>query len=320
MPTPRQRFSAALLPKFSQEPDEEALLRNYLETGSTEFVPQAPTDSWTPEEFQIASMTGDPMGVRQVFDQINQQNDEQEFIKTISEIDWTQPRVANQVSQLIGQNPRAATPENLNWMKFFGQLGGGEDDAQFLDKAAGYGSEALKTAQDVYDRTGDRRAALAAVADLRAQTEMKAPTASEGARLGTYSNDFETARKSAEAFVDEDGQDQDAKDKAEAYKRQFGKEPKTSEEWQTAYWLRRQATIGEDYAKLKSYAEALKKSNKEVDPAVLEILAEEETKNPLLRKTVEEPMGDYVVETPEGVVPVEAPKRKIVIGKPVKKE
>lgn len=310
MPTPRQRFNAALLPKLQQESDEEALLRNYLETGSTEFVPTQ--QDFGPEEWQIASLSGDPMGVRAVYDQLNQSADEQEFIQQLGEIDWSEPRVADQVSRLIGANPRAATPKALDWMKFFGSLGQRNDDSQFLDKIAAYGTDPLEAARTAYDTTGDRLAAIAAAADARAKAEVKAPTASEGARLGTFASDFEQSRKDAEAFVEDD---EDAQAKSEAFKRQFGKEPKTSEEWQTAYWLRRQATIGEDYAKLKSYAEALKKANKEVDPVVLDLLAEEESKNPLLRKGPA--VKDEVVEPQKAE---DKPARKIVIGKPVKKE
>jgi hypothetical protein len=101
-----------------QGSDEEILLRNFLETGETNFAPQVQRPGeWTPEQWQIAAMSGDPMGVREIYNKTAQEGSEQDFIKQLGTIDWTAPDAADRAIKMATQNPSGMTTRAMSIME-----------------------------------------------------------------------------------------------------------------------------------------------------------------------------------------------------------
>ncbi len=174
MAGPRLRFNPSMLPRREafgipqmqpQLGDEELLLRNFLETGNAAPVVQ-PQDQWDDEAWKIASLAGDPMGVREIFDKMTGEKDEQKFIKQLADIDWSSPDVATHVARMVGENPKGLTKNSASIMDMFADLGATSKKRSDFSDLAKYGTEPLRKAREVFDQTGDMELAHAAAADI----------------------------------------------------------------------------------------------------------------------------------------------------------
>lgn len=162
-------FGPSALPPVPQESDEEILLRNFLQTGQTSMPAPQPGDAWDEEDWKIAALSGDPMGVREVFDKTAAEASEEEFIKNLAGIDWNAEDAAANLTRLIGENPRGLTKQSASLMDVFRDLG--ETKKPDLSGVAKFGSGALKKYREILAATGDPDAAMAAVADVAMASE-----------------------------------------------------------------------------------------------------------------------------------------------------
>jgi hypothetical protein len=205
----------AMQPQVS---DDEALLRNFLETGSTEFIPSAPQgNQFTPEQWQIAAMSGDPMGVREIYDKTATEASEQEFIKQLSTIDWNASDAADRVVKMIGANPKGFTKQTASMMELFSEIGGKKPSTD-LTKIAGYGTAALNKYNEVMAATNDPARAMAAVADLAAAS--KAASAVDDDRLSLSTKQKEALADQYEASAN--SSEPSDEEKMMAYNKKYG--------------------------------------------------------------------------------------------------
>lgn len=147
-----------------QQSDEEALLRSFLETGSAS--PQAAPEvaGWTEDDWRIAALSQDPMGVRDIYDKTAQEANEADFIRQIAGIDWSAQDPASQIAAVIAANPEGFSKEGASILDLFRDIN--KQSQPDFSKVAGYGTAALKAYQDVLGMGGSEADAMAAVADI----------------------------------------------------------------------------------------------------------------------------------------------------------
>lgn len=233
------RFNSSLLPRVPSVDD--TLMRNYLEGGAP-----AETDEWTPEEWQIAAMSSDPLGVKQVYDQLKGKQDEETFIRDLSTLDWHSPTIADELGGVVGRHPHVGR-EGLQLMDFYRKLAEDkskpsrdEEDALF-SRAASMGMDALNAAQEEYRKSGDKYRAMA-MAEEAARKTPKIPLSQQKQVREAYDavehagQMPETTGKLGDPYVDEKVSLWKAKHGEKAWKG-------TPEQWAEGHELWKQAEI-----------------------------------------------------------------------------
>lgn len=124
-------------------PQETAQV-DWLNAGGNTPAPVAPiSQDWDDEDWKIAALTGDPLGVKQMWDTYKGQQDEQAFIQGLGKIDWKSPGSRQKIGELVAQNPRGLSSEGMNYMRLMDSLMEPEVD-KFEAEAAGYGAPYLQ--------------------------------------------------------------------------------------------------------------------------------------------------------------------------------
>jgi hypothetical protein len=128
----------------SISPQESAQIQ-WLNAGgqAPAAAPVQANDDWDDEDWKIATMTGDPLGVKQMWEQYRGQQDEQGFMEGLGKIDWRNKDSKQKVGELLSQYPRGATSTGLNYMKIMDDLMAPEVD-KFETEVAGYGAPYLQ--------------------------------------------------------------------------------------------------------------------------------------------------------------------------------
>ncbi len=169
---------------------QDQQLADWLNAGGRTPAPQPvpATDEWTPEDYQVAALSGDPMGVRDLVNKYHAADDEQEFMKGLSKIDWSASpeKRSPQINDLLSKAPRGLTNQSLSYMRTMEELNK-EHEAKndpYARAIAGGGPQAL---------TEYRAAVAAGMEPLEAyslfqakQDKAKADKAAESAGMLTY--------------------------------------------------------------------------------------------------------------------------------------
>lgn len=148
--------------------------------------PQVAPDEWTPEDYQIAALSGDPMGVRELVDKYHAADDEQAFMRGLSKIDWSAPSRTKEVNDLLSKSPRGLTNQSMSYMRTMEELNKAQEAKAdpYARSVAGGGPQVLA---EYHNAVAAGMDPLEAYSLFQAkQDKAKADKAAESAGMLTY--------------------------------------------------------------------------------------------------------------------------------------